>query len=327
MDRRSFVAGAGAAAIGLGGAMLRSASAQSFPSNVIRIVVPNSASTPPDILARIVATALSDGEGWKVVVEAKPGGVMTIGAMEALNQPADGHTLFSVTAPIAAVPALVPNARFNLETDFAPLVHVGTGYNVLVVNPSVPVHSVAELVAYLKNAPGKHTFSSGGFGTPAHLIGEMFKLETGVQTTHVPYNQFPQAIADLINGTNTYQFITVLPVVELIKTGKLRALAVLGRRRLPVLPDVPTIIEAGYPNLASEDWAGILVRSGTPAPVVAQLNAAINRAIKTDKVREALAKLGVDPGGGGPETFGTLVRSQVAHWSKVIKDADIKIAQ
>jgi tripartite-type tricarboxylate transporter receptor subunit TctC len=119
----------------------------------------------------------------------------------------------------------------------------------------------------------------------------------------------------------------MLPVVDLIKTGKLRALAVLSRRRLPVLPDVPTIIEAGYPNLASEDWAGILVRSGTPAPVVAQLNAAINRAIKTDKVREALAKLGVDPGGGGPETFGTLVRSQVAHWSKVIKDADIKIAQ
>jgi len=325
MNRRSFLTGA--AAIGFGGAVLRSASAQSFPSNVIRIVVPYSASTPPDILARIVATALSDGEGWKVVVEDKPGAVMTIGAMETLNQPADGHTLFSVTAPIAAVPALMPNARFQLETDFAPLVHVGTGYNVLVVNPSVPVHSVTELVAYLKKDPGKHTFSSGGFGTPAHLIGEMFKLETGVQTTHVPYNQFPQAIADLINGTNTYQFITVLPVVDLIKTGKLRALAVLSRKRLPALPVVPTIAEAGYPTLASEDWAGILVKSGTPAPVVAQLNAAINKAIKTDKVRESLAKLGVDPGGGTPEAFGTLVHTQVAHWSKVIKDADIKITQ
>src|SRR5215831_12911220 len=165
MNRRKFLAGA--AAIGCGGAAFGSAFAQPFPSNAIRIVVPASASTPPDILARIIATALSDGEGWKVMVENKPGAVMTIGAMEALHQPADGHTLLSVTAPIAAVPALVPNAQFRLETDFVPLIQTGTGYNVLVVNPSVPVHSVAELIAFLKKDPGKHTFSSGGFGTPA----------------------------------------------------------------------------------------------------------------------------------------------------------------
>ena len=140
MNRREFLAGA--AAVGCIGAAFGSAFAQSFPSNVVRIVVPTSASTPPDILARIIATALSEGEGWKVVVENKPGAVMTIGTMEALNQPADGHTLLSVTAPIAAVPALVPNAQFHLESDFTPLIQTGTGYNVLVVNPSVPVHSV-----------------------------------------------------------------------------------------------------------------------------------------------------------------------------------------
>ena len=323
MDRRAFFKGM--AAIGLGAATYERALGQSFPSKVIRIVVPTAASTPPDILARIVASALSEGEGWTVVVENKPGAVMTIGATEVLKQPADGHTLFSVTAPIAAVPALVPNAQFQIETDFAPLIQVGTAYNVLVVHPSVPVHSVADLIAFLKKDPGKHTFSSGGFGTPAHLLGELFKLETGVQATHVPYIQFPQAIGDLVNGTNTYQFITILPVVQLINTGKLRALAVTGRKRVAALKDVPTIIEAGYPQLVAEDWAGILVRSGTPAPVLGQLNTAINKAIRTEKVREALAKIGTDPGGGSPEAFGALVRAEIAHWSKVINDAGIKI--
>jgi tripartite-type tricarboxylate transporter receptor subunit TctC len=325
MDRRSFLKYA--AAVGFGGTAFQTAFAQSFPSNVIRIIVPTSASTPPDILARIVANALSDAEGWKVVVENKPGGVMTIGATEVLKQPADGHTIFSVTAPVAAAPALVPNASFNYEKDFAPLIRIGTGYNVLVVNPSVPVHSVKELVEYLKKSSGKHTFSSGGFGTPAHLIGEMFKLETGVEATHVPYNQFPQAIGDLVSGVNTYQFITILPVVQLIQTGKLRALAVTGPKRVAVLPDVPTLAEAGYPKLTSEDWAGMLVKAGTPAAIVVRLNTAIDKALKSEKVRDALTKLGVDPAGGSPEAFGSMMHSEIARWGAIVKEANIKISQ
>ncbi len=302
-----------------------SADAQTFPNGTIRIVAPVSASTPPDILARIVANALSDIEGWKVIVENKPGGVMTIGATEVLKQPADGQTIMSVTAPVAAAPALVPNAPFKYDVDFAPLIRIGTGYNVLVVNPSVPVHSVKELVDYLKKDPGKHTFSSGGFGTPAHLLGEMFKLQTGVEAVHVPYNQFPQAIGDLVSGVNTYQFITILPVVQLIQTGKLRALAVTGPKRVAVLPDVPTLAEAGYPKLTSEDWAGFLIKTGTPPAVVAKLNAAINKAIKSDKVRDAFTKLGFDTGGGSPEEFGTMMRAEMVRWGAIVKEANIKI--
>jgi tripartite-type tricarboxylate transporter receptor subunit TctC len=325
MDRRALLTGA--AAIGLGVTVFQPALAGPFPSNVIRIVVPFSASTPPDILARIVAAALADGEGWNVIVENKPGAIMSIGASEVLKQPADGYTIFSVTSPVAAAPAFLPNASFKYDEDFAPLIRIGTAYNVLVVNPSVPVNSVAELVAYLRKDPGKYTFSSGGFGTPAHLIGELFKLETGVQTTHVPYQQFPQAIGDLVAGVNTYQFITILPVVQLIKTGKLRALAVTGTKRVAALPDVPTIVEAGYPKLASEDWAGLLIKTGTPPEVTARLNAAINKALTTEKVRDAFARLGTDVGGGTPEEFGVTVRSEMARWGKIVKDAGIKVQQ
>lgn len=309
------------------GALCGPAGAQAFPSNVIRIVVPTAPSTPPDIISRVVAAALTESEGWRVIVENKPGAVMTIAGTEVLKQPADGYSLYALSLPASAAPAFLPNMPFRLEADFAPVIKISTSYNVLVANLAVPAKSVSELVALLKSQPDKLTFSSGGFGTPAHLIGEMFKLQTGVKATHVPYQQFPQAIGDLLNGTNQYMFITMLPVVDLINSGKLRALAVTGPKRIAALKDVPTIVEEGFPNLVVEDWVGLSAKAGTPPEVVARLNAAINKALGTPKVREAFARVGAEPAGGTPDDFGNLVKSQVAYWDKVVKDSGIKMQQ
>jgi len=297
----------------------------SFPTGTIRFVAPFSASTPPDIVSRIVSKELTEAEGWRVIVENRPGGVTTIAATDVLTQPADGNSLYAMSVPSVAAPSLVPNISFNLDKDFDPVVKATVSYNVLVVNPSVQARTVAELVALLKSQPDKLTFSSGGFGTPAHLIGEQFKQQTGTRAQHVPYAQFPQAIGDLLNGTNAFMFITMLPVVDLIKTGKLRALAVTGPKRVPLLPDVPTIVEAGYPSLVVEDWTGFAVKHGTPKETVERLNAAINKVLEKPSAREALAKIGAEPAGGTPEQFGRLVGDQVSHWHKVVADAAIKV--
>jgi len=303
------------------------AQAQSYPSRAIRIIVPASVSTPPDIVSRIVANALNESGGWSVVVENRPGAVQTLGAGEVLKQPADGYTILAVGVPLSAAQTLVPNISFHVDSDFAPIVQLTASGNVLVVNPSVPANSVAELVKYLKDNPGKVTYSSGGFGTPAHLIGELFKLQTGVRATHVPYNDFPRAITDLLQGVNAYQFITVLPVVGFIKAGQLRALAVTSPKRVPALPEVPTIAEAGYPGLTSGDWVGFSAKAGTPPDVIARVNDAVNKVLKTEKVRDALEKIGSEPAGGTPAEFGDLVKAQVALWAKVVNDAGLKLQQ
>jgi len=301
--------------------------AQPYPSGMIRIVVAGAAGTPPDIVTRLIANELSQSEGWRVIVENKTGAMQSIGQAEVLKQPADGYTIVSVSLPGVVAPALMPNVNYRLDTDFAPVIKLATAYHVLVVHPSVPASSLPELVALLKSQPDKLTFSSGGFGTPAHLAGELFKLQTGVRATHVPYQALPRAIGDLLNGTNHYQFITPLPVLDLIATGRLRALAVTAPARIPALKDVPTVGEAGFPDMIIQDWMGLLVKRGTPADVIARLNAAMNKALAAPNVRETLAKMAAEPAGGSSEDFGKFVGAQVAYWGKVVKDSGMQMHQ
>jgi len=303
---------------------LSNAEAQPYPSGTIRVVVPSPATTPPDIVSRIIATELSASEGWRMVVEDRVGGSMTVGTADVLRQKSDGYSILAVSMPLTAIPAMLPNIDFRLESDFAPVIQITRSSNVLVVNPSLPAKSMSELVTLLKSQPGRYTFSSGGIGTPAHLIGEMFKLQTGVRATHVPYQQYPQAITDLLNGTNHYMFISTLPVVDLVQSGKLRALATTGAKRASVLKQVPTVIEDGFPGLVVSDWVGFAVKTGTSTAIIDTLNAAINRALAKPNVRDAIEKLGAETVGGTPSDFGGLMKSQVVHWAQVVNESGLR---
>jgi len=301
--------------------------AETYPSNLIRIVVPTGPGTPPDVISRVIATELSEAEGWRMIVENKPGALQTIGIAEALRQPADGYTIYSMSVPTAAVPALMPNLGLRPDVDFTPIIKISKSYNALVVPPAFPAKSVSELVSVLKAHPGKYNFSSAGFGTPAHLIGEMFKLQTGVQATHVPYQQSQQRLTDLLNGTNHFDFLATVTVADFIETGQLRALAVTASVRVAGLKDAPTVVEQGFPDLVVEDYVGFAVKSGTPGDAVVSLNKAINKALQKPKVIETFAKLGATPAGGTAEDFGALIKEQVAHWGKVVRESGIKMSQ
>jgi tripartite-type tricarboxylate transporter receptor subunit TctC len=313
---------------GLAGLFLPgSVGAQSYPSNLIRIVVPAGAGTPPDIISRIVAGELAAVEDWRLIVENRPGALQTIAMNDVSHHPADGYSLLTMSLPITVTPTLLPKAGIRPDVDFDPVIKISKSYTVLVTTPSLRANSLPELVTLLKSNPGKFNFSSAGFGTPSHLIGELFKVQAGVQATHVPYQQFPQAIADLISGINHYMFVTTLPVVDLIATGKLRALAVTSANRITALEDVPSVVEAGFPDLVTADWIGFAVRRNTPAEITAQLNKAVNKVLIEPKIRTALEKIGAEPVGGEAVEFGAGIRADVAHWAKIIKQADIKLPQ
>ena len=301
--------------------------AETYPANVIRIVVPTGPGTPPDILSRVIAAELSEGEGWRLVVENRPGALQTIGMAEVLKQPTDGYTIYPMSVPTTAVPALMPNLGMRPDIDFIPVIKVSKSYNALVVPPDFPAKSIAELVSLLKQEPGRYNFSSAGFGTPAHLIAEMFKLQTGTQATHVPYQQAQQRIGDLLNGTNHFDFLATVSAGDFVATGKLRALGVTASDRVEGLKNVATVVEQGFAELVVEDYVGFAVKSGTSPDIVARLNEAVNKALQKPRVVETFAKLGATPAGGTADEFANLIKAQVAHWGKVVRESGIKMPQ
>ncbi len=302
-----------------------SAQAQTYPSKPIRIVVPSAPSTPPDMVSRILAAELQRAEGWTVMIENKAGGVQTIAGRDVAQSPPDGYSIFAPSMVSAAARALLPASRLDMERDFEPVIKATVSYNVLVVAPKIEATTMAGLIALAKKNPGKLNYSSGGFGTPAHLIGELFRLDQRVEAVHVPYQQFPQAIGDLLSGVNDYMFVTTLPVTELVASGKLRALAVTSPKQLPSFKDVPTVAELGMPNLAIEDWVGYLMPKNTPTNIVARMNSAMNKALQNNEVTMQLARIGADVSGGSPADFGTFLSAEIKKWDGTVKDANIKL--
>jgi tripartite-type tricarboxylate transporter receptor subunit TctC len=300
------------------------AHAQPYPNHPVKIIVPTPAGGPVDVIARIVANYLQTALGQGFVVDNRPGAGNTIGSKEAALAAPDGYTLhYSSVSGLILAPLLHKSAGYN-SLSFAPIVAVGQSSTILVVNPSVPAKSVQELVAYAKANPGKVNFSSGGIGVLPHLIGEMFKAQAGINIVHIPYKGGAPSINDVVAGQIQMTFEGTSVLLPLIQSGKLRALAVTTAKRIPQLPDVPTMVESGYPKFVSTSWTGVLAPLHTPPDVIAKLNAQINEGLKQPALKDALAKLSNEPVGGTPPDFANLIKADTAKWSPIIKSLGLE---
>ena len=298
--------------------------AQTYPSKPVRLVIPSSAGTPVDILSRVVAARMAAELGQPVVVENKIGAGGIVGAQEVLRQPADGYTLMTLYMGMTITPSIFRNVSFDLRRDFAPVGQPLFSYNALVVNPKIQANNLKELAALVKARPGQFNFASGGIGSPAHLAGELFAQKIGAKLTHVPYLTFPQAIGDVVGGQVEMMFAATAPAMGHVGAGQLRALAVTGNKRVPALKDVPTVGEAGFPELMIRDWQGILVKSGTAPEVIERLNAALRKALASDEVRQTFARVGAETAPSSPAEFGALISQDVEALGQLAKSANIR---
>jgi tripartite-type tricarboxylate transporter receptor subunit TctC len=302
------------------------ATAQTYPAKSVRMVVPFAAGAGSnDIMARLVAQKLTEGFGQQVVVDNRPGASGIIGTDIVAKAQPDGYTLLMMSLTFAVNPSLFSKLPFDTVKDLTPVTLVASAPLMLVVHPSVPAKSVAEFIAYAKANPGKLNFGSGGPGTTPHLAGEMLKMMAGLQMTHIPYKGGAPALADLVGGHIQFMCENIPGTLPFAKAGKLRALAVTDLKRSPLLPELPTLDEAGLKGYQIVGWNGLFVPAGTPQAIVNQLYAAVGRALALPDVKERLAVMGADGVGDTPQHFSAFIKAEIRKWAQVVKAAGIKV--
>jgi tripartite-type tricarboxylate transporter receptor subunit TctC len=298
------------------------AAAQDYPKKQIELVVPFVAGGTTDNVARLMAQRFSESWGQTVIVNNRPGGGSTIGHAVVAKAPPDGHTLL-VTTISFAITAVMQKLPFDPIKDFAPISEFASLPLILVVHPSLPATNLKEFIALMKSKPGGWDFASSGAGTSPHLAAEMFKSMAGVDIVHVPYKGNAEAMNAFLGGHIKIYFALVPAVLQHVKAGSLRAIAVTTEQRLPYLPDVPTIAESGFPGYEISSWQGVFAPGGTPRDVVAKINGEVVRLLNVPEVRARISLEGADPVGSSPEAFAERVKSEIAKWSKVARSAGI----
>jgi tripartite-type tricarboxylate transporter receptor subunit TctC len=311
-----------AIALALLGATL--ASAQTYPTKQVRIIVPFTAGSATDILARSFGQKLSEMWNQPVIVENRPGAGATIGEGLVAKSPPDGYTLLVNSAAHAYNPSIYTNLPFDTTKDFAEIIPLAGQPNVLVVSPGDGIKSVADLIALAKKKPGQLNFGSAGTGSGTHINGEKFKLAAGIDVLHIPYKGTPEALTDVMAGRVTYFFSPISAALPNVRDGKLIALGVSTAKRSSALPNIPTIAEGGLPGFDYNLWVGMFAPAGTPPEIVNKINADVMRALQTPEVKERLANLGADAMPMSPAEFKAFVRKEIDDSAAVIKTAGIK---
>ena len=301
------------------------ADAQSYPNRPIKMIVPFPAGGPPDTIARLVANDMSSRLGQNVVIDNRPGGGATIGTRTAANAEPDGYTLlFASTTSLSIGPALFKNLDYDPVRSFAPVASVSIGSMVVAVSASVPARTLQELVAYAKANPGR-LHNGAGVASPPHIAWGLFTLTTGTSIVFVPYRGMAQAMTDLVAGQIQMMIDGIGSLLPHIRDGKVRALAVTGTTRSPDLPDVPTMIESGYPDYLLSFWTGVLAPAGTPADYIGKLNAAINDGLRSAQAKQQLAKFNVEPNIAEPQAFRAFLDAEARKWADIVKATNIKV--
>jgi tripartite-type tricarboxylate transporter receptor subunit TctC len=304
-----------------------SAFAQDWPARPVKIVVPFAAGGPADIYARFIGQKLQDTLGQAFVVENKPGAGAVVGTDGVAKSPADGYTLLLMSNAHTVNESLIPNKPYQLLRDFVPIAPINYSDLVLVTHPSVPVNTLGELLALAKSKPNGLNYASSGPGTPYHMAGELFKAMADVQIVHVPYKGSSGARTDVIGGQVQMMFDAVTTMNEHVKGGKVKAIGTTGRERSTVMPNVPTISEAGVPGYEATIWLGVMAPKGTPAAIVNKLNAEIGKIVARPDVRDEWAKQGAVPMAMSPDEFAKYTTADIAKWERIVKISGAKADQ